>query len=154
MHYVLLSYFLTLDAILCIYWRRWNNILLKDILKVFNFNHKRTILSRWGIFFSNKLQYNYQRYVFMAWLSSLDLVHSLSKWLLTPFYVDSSLQSQRKLASSTLTLILFQQSAQNTRSTIFVVTVGMTTVALVDMGIIVSVVHVICMFYSHSHMNT
>lgn len=51
--------------------------------------------------------------------------------------VDTSLQTQRKLAY-TLTLILFQQSAQNTRSTIFVVTVGMTTVALVDMGIIAS----------------
>lgn len=46
-------------------------------------------------------------------------------------------------SKKTLTLILFQQSAQNTRSTIFVVTVGMTTVALFDMGIIASLVHML-----------
>lgn len=62
----------------------------------------------------------------------------LAKWLQTPLCVDTGLQSQRKLASSALTLILFQQSAPKRRSTIFVVPVGMTTAALVGKGKITS----------------
>lgn len=134
MQYVLLSYFLTLDAILCICWITicsWK-IYYMYLIIIAKFPY--------GDIFPNKLQHIYPR-LFLAWLSALDLVHVTSKWVLTPLYVDISLQSQRKLTYSTSTLILFQQSAQNTRSTIFVVTVGKATVALVDMGIITSFVH-------------
>lgn len=54
----------------------------------------------------------------------------------------TSLQSQRKLASSTLTLILFQHFWTEHEKHYFVVAIAMTTVELVDLGIIVSLVHV------------
>lgn len=100
----------------CVYIEKENNVLIKLILQVVNYHHTTAILSEWGQF-SDKLQNNLPKLIILLSETHYSIIiqaksRTSSKWPLTPLYLHTSLQSQRKLVSSALTLILFQLSQQ------------------------------------------